>query len=87
MLAFTDQCVAGPDVTDAAFAAAHAVLTDRQLTTVIVLIGHYRTVARLTGVLQSAWTTNPATSPASTDRSTTSLTARRVLTVPAVTRT
>lgn len=59
VLAFTDQCVAGPDVTDAAFAAAHAVLTDRQLTTVIVLIGHYMTVARLTGVLQAGPDSKP----------------------------
>ncbi|WP_216897810.1 carboxymuconolactone decarboxylase family protein [Nocardia alni] len=52
VLAFVDACVVGPDVTDETFAAARAHLTDRQLTTVIVLVGHYMTVARLTGILR-----------------------------------
>jgi alkylhydroperoxidase family enzyme len=52
VLAFASECVDGPDVAEPTFAAAHAVLTDRQLATVIVLVGHYMTVARLTGILQ-----------------------------------
>jgi alkylhydroperoxidase family enzyme len=63
LLAFVDACVAGPDTTDETLAAARAVLTDRQLVTVIVLVGHYMTVARLTGILRieldespDAWT-------------------------------
>lgn len=35
-----------------AFARACTVLPDRQLATVIILVGHYLTVARLTGILE-----------------------------------
>jgi len=51
VLDFVDECVASPQVSDAAFAAARAVLDDRELVTLIVLIGHYMTVARLTSIL------------------------------------
>ena len=41
-----------PQIQDATFAAARAALSDRDLVTVIALIGHYMTVARLTGTLE-----------------------------------
>jgi alkylhydroperoxidase family enzyme len=52
VLGFVSECVDGPDIAEETFTAARAVLTDRQVTTLIVLVGHYMTVARLTGVLQ-----------------------------------
>ena len=51
VLAFVDACVAAPHVPDAIFAAARAVLSDRDLATVIVLVGHYMTVARFVETL------------------------------------
>ncbi|QMU75048.1 carboxymuconolactone decarboxylase family protein [Streptacidiphilus sp. PB12-B1b] len=63
LLTFVDACVAGTDTTDETFGSARAVLTDRQLVNVIVLVGHYMTVARITGILRielddapDAWT-------------------------------
>ncbi len=52
ILRFVDQVVAGPIVSDHVFDAAHTVLNDQELATVIVLVGHYMTVARILGVLQ-----------------------------------
>ena len=52
VLAFAEEIVISPHVQNATFADARAVLTDRDLSTVIALIGHYMTVARLTGALE-----------------------------------
>ena len=52
ILAFVDACVAGPQVADSIFAAAKSVLSNRELATVIVLVGHYMMVARFLGILQ-----------------------------------
>ena len=52
ILAFVDACIASPRVPDETFAAAREVLSDRDLATVIVLVGHYMLVARFTGILQ-----------------------------------
>ncbi len=52
VLAFVDACVAGPAIPDNTFAAAKEVLLDRDLATVIVLVGHYMLVARFVGILQ-----------------------------------
>ena len=53
VLAFVDECVATPPhVSDRAFAATRAVLSDRDLVTVILLVGHYTTIALLTGTLE-----------------------------------
>ncbi|TWE11766.1 carboxymuconolactone decarboxylase family protein [Rudaeicoccus suwonensis] len=52
VLTFVDALVAGDDVPDPVFADARAVLSDRHVVTVIVLVGHYMTVARLTRVLR-----------------------------------
>lgn len=52
ILRFVDEVVAGPTVSGDVFDAAHALLNDQELVTVIVLIGHYMTVARILGVLQ-----------------------------------
>lgn len=64
LLAFVDACVAAPCVPDNIFAAARTVLSDRDLATVIVLVGHYMTVARFVEILgieldpaPSDWTT------------------------------
>jgi alkylhydroperoxidase family enzyme len=51
VLDFVDACVTGTTVPDDVFTAAHNVLSDKEIVTVIVLVGHYLTVARLTGVL------------------------------------
>ena len=51
VLAFVDACVAAPRVPDDIFAAARAVLSDRDLATVVVLVGHYMTVARFVETL------------------------------------
>lgn len=63
VLAFVDGCVAGPRVSDAIFAAARSVLSSRDLATLILLVGHYMTVARFTATLDipldpkpDAWT-------------------------------
>lgn len=52
VLRFADECVAAPHVSGPVFAAARAVLSDRDIATLIVLVGHYMTVARLTGTLE-----------------------------------
>lgn len=52
VLDFVDSCVATPHVPDDVFAAARALLSDRDLATLIVLVGHYMMVARLTGTLE-----------------------------------
>ena len=52
VLAFVDACVAAPTMPDAVFAAARGVLSDRDLATVVLLVGHYMMVARFTGVLE-----------------------------------
>ncbi len=64
VLGFVDACVASPRVPDDIFAAARTMLSDRDLATVIVLIGHYMTVARFVETLgieldpaPSDWTT------------------------------
>ena len=64
LLAFVDACIASPRVPDDVFAATRAVLSDRDLATVIVLVGHYMTVARFVETLgieldpaPSDWTT------------------------------
>ena len=46
VLAFVDECVAGVRVSDATFAAVAAALSPREIATVLILIGHYMTVAR-----------------------------------------
>lgn len=51
VLRFVDATVAAPQVSDEVFDAARTALTDQHLATVIVLVGHYLTVARLTGIL------------------------------------
>jgi alkylhydroperoxidase family enzyme len=61
VLAFADECVADTRVAADTFAAALDVLGDRRLVTVIVLIGHYMTVARLTGVLEIELDDSPDT--------------------------
>lgn len=50
-LAFVDACVATPRVPDTVFDAALAVLSPRDLVTVILLVGHYMMVARLLATL------------------------------------
>ncbi len=52
ILRFVDEVVAGPTVSGDVFDAAHTLLNNQELVTVIVLIGHYMTVARILGVLQ-----------------------------------
>lgn len=54
VLTFVDAVVAGPDVADDTVQAARTVLSDQQLATVIVLVGHYMTIARYTAILQVA---------------------------------
>ncbi|MDT8915663.1 carboxymuconolactone decarboxylase family protein [Amycolatopsis sp. PS_44_ISF1] len=51
VLEFVDACVAGHAVTDDLFVRVRDVLSDRDLITVIVLVGHYLTVARLSSLL------------------------------------
>lgn len=52
IMAFSDACVTGPDMPDAVFDAARSVLSDRNLVTVVLLVGHYMTIARLMGILR-----------------------------------
>lgn len=52
ILAFVDECVATTHVSDCAFAAIRTVLSDQDIVTVVVLVGHYMTIARLTGALE-----------------------------------
>ncbi len=51
VLRFTDECVAVPRVSDAVFAEIKGMLSDREIATVILLIGHYMMVARFVGIL------------------------------------
>jgi alkylhydroperoxidase family enzyme len=46
ILVFVDECVADIRVSDATFAAAAAALSPREIAAVLILIGHYMTVAR-----------------------------------------
>jgi len=48
---FADECVTQGNVSDETFAAAQAVLSQRDLATMILLVGHYMMVARFTAVL------------------------------------
>ena len=52
VMAFVDACVVSPQVDDATFDAVRPVLSPQEIATTILLIGHYLSVARLTGVLQ-----------------------------------
>lgn len=47
ILAFVDECVADIRVSDATFATVAAALSPREIATVLILVGHYMTVARL----------------------------------------
>ncbi len=51
LLRFADELVAGPRVSDGAFHAARGLLSDHDLVTVILLVGHYMMVARLLATL------------------------------------
>lgn len=51
IITFVDGCIAGTEVGDDIFEAAHSVLSDQDIVTVILLVGHYMTVARLIGIL------------------------------------
>lgn len=51
VLAFADACLAAPRVADTVFDAARAVLSSRNLVTVILLVGHYLMVGRLLATL------------------------------------
>ena len=51
ILRFVDECVASPRVSDATFDAAREELSDRDLATLILLVGHYMMVARFTDSL------------------------------------
>lgn len=46
ILAFVDECVTHVQVSDATFAAVASTLSPREIATVLILIGHYMTVAR-----------------------------------------
>lgn len=59
VLAFVDACVTAAKMSDDAFRDARDVLSDRDLVTVILLVGHYMTIARLTGILQVELDTQP----------------------------
>ena len=52
VLLFVDECVASPHVSDATFAGAKAVLSDRDIATLILLVGHYMMVARFVATLE-----------------------------------
>ena len=52
IFAFVDACVAAPRMSDKIFDAARVVLSDRDLATITVLVGHYMLVARFVGILQ-----------------------------------
>lgn len=64
VLHLVDAVIRGPLVDDDTLAAARAVIDDQDLVAVIVLVGHYMTVARITGILDlpldeepDSWTT------------------------------
>lgn len=52
IMAFVDAIVAGPHVPDTTFDTVRSLLSDRDVVTMILLVGHYMTVARLLGILQ-----------------------------------
>ncbi len=52
VMRFVDECVASARVSDETFEAARAVLSTRDLATLILLVGHYMTIARLLGTLE-----------------------------------
>lgn len=52
VLQFVDALVGGSAICDAQFVGVRRVLSDRDLVTVILLVGHYMTVARLTSALE-----------------------------------
>jgi len=52
VLDVVDELVGAGDLTDATFAAARAALSDRDLVTTVLLVGHYLSVARLLTVLR-----------------------------------
>ena len=52
LLHFAEACVQGASVPQQTFAAAHELLSARDLATVVVLVGHYMMVARFIGVLE-----------------------------------
>ena len=52
VIRFVDECVASVKVSEDTFAAALGVLSARDLTTLILLVGHYMTVARLLETLE-----------------------------------
>ncbi len=47
ILAFVDECVANVRVSDATLAEVACLLSPQDITTVLILIGHYMTVARI----------------------------------------
>lgn len=59
IMTFVEACVAGTDISGDIFDAAHTVLSDRDLVTVILLVGHYMSVARLLGILDVELDDNP----------------------------
>lgn len=46
ILSFVDECVANVRVSDPVFAEVASTLSPREIATVLVLVGHYMTVAR-----------------------------------------
>lgn len=51
VLDFVDACVSSPRVSATVFAAARDSLSDQSLATLIVLVGHYMTIARFIEIL------------------------------------
>lgn len=52
LMRFVDETVKEGDVSDATFAAIRAHLSDRDIATTLILIGHYMMVARFTQILR-----------------------------------
>ncbi len=61
MLGFVDECVSNIRVTDATFAAVASSLSPREIATVLILIGHYMTVARFIANLEIELDPAPST--------------------------
>ena len=59
VLRFVAECVAAPRVSDPAFAAVRALLSDRDIAALILLVGHYMMVARFTATLDIALDDKP----------------------------
>ena len=51
VMKFVDECVACPRVSDTTFANAKEILSERDLATILLLVGHYMMVARFTASL------------------------------------